>query len=52
MNSYINSEYGRPEYWPGNYKLGDWLIHLPGLSLSKRIEIARKFTDIKNVIKK
>ena len=45
MNSYINSEYGRPEHWPGNYKLGDWLVHLPGLPFARRIELARKFTE-------
>ena len=41
MNSYLNQLYGRPITWPGNYKEGDWLIHLPGLDMPSRLKIAK-----------
>ena len=43
MNSYLNDVYGRPTEWPGHYQPGDWLIHLPGLPMPKRLELARKY---------
>ena len=41
MNSYLNQFYGRPITWPGNYKEGDWLIHLPGIDMPSRLKIAK-----------
>lgn len=43
FNSYIHAEYGRPSEWPGNWERGDWILHLPGLSLERRIEIINEF---------
>lgn len=42
MNSYINSLYGRPSEWPGDYRPGDWLVHLPGIKNEQRLPIAEK----------
>lgn len=43
LNSYINSVYGRPYHWYGNWKPGDWILHLPALSPEERIELALKY---------
>lgn len=39
MNSYLHKVYGRPEEWPGNWEPGDWILHLPGLSVDLRIQV-------------
>lgn len=39
FNSYIHAEYGRSSEWPGNWEKGDWILHLPGISLERRIEV-------------
>jgi hypothetical protein len=31
MNSYINSELKRPDWFMGNYQPGDWIVHLAGV---------------------
>ena len=48
MNSYINSLYGRPSNWPGDYRPGDWLVHLPGLPMEQRIAAAKKLVAFAN----
>jgi len=41
MNSYLNELYKRPTTWPGQYKEGDWLLHLPGLDFNYRLEVIK-----------
>jgi hypothetical protein len=40
MNSYLNEFYGRPIWMDGNWEPGDWILHLPGMSLEQRVAIA------------
>jgi hypothetical protein len=49
MNSYIHKAYGRPEEWPGNWELGDWILHLPGMSIELRIHI---LSQVKRILEK
>ncbi len=42
FNSYMHRLYGRPEYWPGNWERGDWILHLPGLSNDRRISVIKE----------
>ena len=42
MNSYLNGIYPLPEFTQGNYKEGDWIVHLPGRSLEERCQIFRE----------
>ena len=42
MNSYLNDIYGFPSYMQGNYKEGDWIVHLPGQSLERRCQIFKE----------
>jgi hypothetical protein len=44
MNSYLNEEYGRPAWWMGNWEPGDFILHLPALSLERRVELAREYS--------
>jgi hypothetical protein len=41
MNSYINAEMGRPDWFMGNYQPGDWIVHLAGVPYARKIEVAR-----------
>lgn len=41
MNSYINGELGRPDWFMGNYQPGDWIVHLAGVPYARKLEIAR-----------
>jgi hypothetical protein len=42
MNSYLNELYGRPTNIPGDYKPGDWIVHLPALPLHIRLKILKE----------
>jgi hypothetical protein len=44
MNSYLNAEYGRPPSWYYNWRDGDWILHLPGMPLERRIVLAREYS--------
>lgn len=41
MNSYLNAEMGRPDWFMGNYQPGDWIVHLAGLPTFRKLEVAR-----------
>jgi galactosyl transferase GMA12/MNN10 family len=43
MNSYLNSEYGRPSWFDGTYQTGDFVLHLPGLPLARRVALASHY---------
>jgi hypothetical protein len=43
MNSYDYALYGN-ENNEGQWQPGDFVIHFPGLSLEKRIELVRKYS--------
>lgn len=49
MNSYLMKEYGRPETWPGNYRDGDWILHLVGLPMERRLQLAREYAPLATV---
>jgi hypothetical protein len=43
MNSFIMKEYETERHdFKGNYKPGDWMIHMPGLPNQRRIEIVKE----------
>jgi hypothetical protein len=46
MNSYLHKVYGRPEEWPGNWEPGDWILHLPGMTVELRIQILGEIEKI------
>ena len=47
MNSYWNSAYERPETDDfGQWKPGDFILHLPGMDLEQRIEIATRALEL------
>lgn len=46
FNSYLQEVYGRPAHWPGNWSPGDWILHFPGLSLERRIELAQDYAKL------
>ena len=43
MNSYLHAEYGRPADWPGGWQPGHFILHLPGMPLERRVELAREY---------
>lgn len=42
LNSYRNHLYGRPEWFTGNYVVGDWICQWPGIAKDDRIPLMRK----------
>lgn len=49
FNSYLYSEYTYPDDGGGTYQDGDFLLHLPGIPNTRRIEIMNEY--LKKVIK-
>lgn len=45
FNSYLYSEYGEPETTEGNYKPGDFILHLPGMANNRRVELLTEYRE-------
>lgn len=45
MNSYLRDEYDVPLYEWSQYQPGDWICHLAGIPLARRIELARRMLE-------
>ncbi len=45
MNSFLYEEYGMPATTIGNWTKGDFVLHLPGISNARRVEILREKVD-------
>ena len=43
FNSYLYSEYSYPDDRMGSYQAGDFLLHLPGIPNTRRIEIMKEY---------
>lgn len=42
LDANLNSHYGFPRYVQGQYRPGDYILHLPGMSWSDRLRFARE----------
>ena len=45
FNAYPYSEYQYPNDGGGSFQPGDFVIHLPGLSNARRLELMRQYHD-------
>lgn len=43
FNSFIWSAYNKPESTPGNWTPGDFILHLPGMTTEKRVELLTRY---------
>ena len=48
MNAYIMAEYGLSEDQPGQWRKGDFILHLPAMSNERRVEILTEVVNNKN----
>ena len=46
MCSNLNSVYGYPAYIKGDYRPGDWIVHLSGISLQQRCSIFKTMLEV------
>ena len=49
INSYFYDIYNRPTTTPGHFNKGDFVLHLPGLNIDKRLEVFRS-SEVQNAI--
>ena len=45
MNAYMMAEYGLSEDQPGQWRSGDFILHLPGIGNDRRVEILTEVTS-------
>lgn len=43
FNAYLYEHYGLPYHTPGNWTPGDFAMHLPGMTVEKRVEVFRRY---------
>ena len=43
MNSYINAEQGWPATFDGNWREGDWIMHMAGIPLERKLPLAAEY---------
>lgn len=45
FNSFLWKEYSEPESTPGNWTQGDYILHLPGMTIEKRVELLTRYKE-------